>query len=86
MSSKDRRKNTMRPKVLITRKIFDEAIVIAKKYFEVEDNQDDTPLGHHELVKRLQGKAGAIILLTDRIDEDVLRQCLRGPEPRQGGG
>jgi lactate dehydrogenase-like 2-hydroxyacid dehydrogenase len=65
----------MRPKVLIARKIFDEAIAMAKKYFEVEDNQDDTPLGPHELIQRLQGKAGAIILLTDRIDEDVLSQC-----------
>ena len=65
----------MRPKVLITRKIFDEAIAMAKKYFEVENNQDDTPLNPHELVQRLQGKVGAIILLTDRIDEDVLSQC-----------
>jgi len=60
---------------LITRKIFDEAIAMAKKYFEVENNQDDTPLNPHELVQRLQGKVGAIILLTDRIDEDVLSQC-----------
>jgi len=48
---------------------------MAKKYFEVENNQDDTPLNPHELVQRLQGKVGAIILLTDRIDEDVLSQC-----------
>lgn len=60
---------------MITRKIFDEAIAMAKKYFEVENNQDDTPLNPHELVQRLQGKVGAIILLTDRIDEDVLSQC-----------
>ncbi len=65
----------MRPKVLISRKIFDEAIAMAKKYFAVEDNQDDIPLAPHELVQRLQGKSGAIILLTDRIDEDVLSQC-----------
>jgi lactate dehydrogenase-like 2-hydroxyacid dehydrogenase len=65
----------MKPKVLVTRKIFDEAIAMAKKYFEVEDNQDDIPLALHELIQKLQGKAGAITLLTNRIDEGVLSQC-----------
>ncbi len=62
----------MRPKVLISRKIFDGNITMAKKYFEVENNQDDIPLGPHELIQRLQGKARPMILLTDRINEDVL--------------
>ncbi len=65
----------MRPKVLITRKIFDEAIAIVKQHFEVEDNQKDVPFSPEALVKKLQGKAGAIILLTDRIDEALLSQC-----------
>jgi lactate dehydrogenase-like 2-hydroxyacid dehydrogenase len=65
----------VRPKVLITRKIFDEAIVIVKQHFEVEDNQNDIPFSPEELIKRLQGKAGAITLLTDRIDGDVLSKC-----------
>jgi lactate dehydrogenase-like 2-hydroxyacid dehydrogenase len=65
----------MRPKVLITRKIFDEAIAIVRQHFEVEDNQNDIPFSPEELIKRLQGKAGAITLLTDRIDEDVLSKC-----------
>jgi lactate dehydrogenase-like 2-hydroxyacid dehydrogenase len=65
----------MQPKVLITRKIFDEAIAIVRQHFEVEDNQNDIPFSPEELIKRLQGKAGAIILLTDRIDEVLLSQC-----------
>jgi len=64
-----------RPKVLITRKIFDEAIAIVRQHFEVEDNQDDAPFSPEDLIERLQGKAGAIILLTDRIDESVLSRC-----------
>ncbi len=64
----------VRPKVLITRKIFDEAIAIVRQHFEVEDNANDVPLSPEELIKRLQGKAGAIILLTDRIDEGLLSQ------------
>jgi lactate dehydrogenase-like 2-hydroxyacid dehydrogenase len=65
----------MRPKVLITRKIFDEVVAIVKEHFEVEGNQRDTRLSPEMLIKKLQGKAGAIILLTERIDEDVLSHC-----------
>jgi lactate dehydrogenase-like 2-hydroxyacid dehydrogenase len=66
----------MRPKVLITRKIFDEVVAFVKEHFEVEDNQSDAPLSQDELIRKLQGKAGAIILLTDRIDEVLLSKCL----------
>lgn len=62
-------------KVLISRKIFEEVIAIVKKHFEVEDNQGDIPFSSEELIKRLQDKAGAIILLADRIDENVLSHC-----------
>jgi len=65
----------MRPKVLITRKIFDEVIAFVRNHFEVDDNQSDIPFPPDTLVQRLQKKAGAIILLTDRIDEAVLSQC-----------
>ena len=65
----------MRPTVLITRKIFDEVVAFVKEHFEVEDNQNDGPFSPDELIRRLQGKAGAIILLTDRINEGVLSQC-----------
>jgi lactate dehydrogenase-like 2-hydroxyacid dehydrogenase len=66
----------MRPKVLITRKIFDEVIGFVRNHFEVDDNQSDIPFPPDTLVRRLQKKAGAIILLTDRIDEALLSQCL----------
>jgi gluconate 2-dehydrogenase len=59
----------MRQKVLITRKIFNEVITFVKGHFEVEDDQNDAPFSPDELIKRLQGKSGAIILLTDGIDE-----------------
>lgn len=65
----------MGPKVLITRKIFGEAIAIVKQHFDVEDNQSDSPFSPDELIRRLQGKVGAIIFLTDRIEESVLSQC-----------
>src|SRR4030067_600214 len=64
----------MRPKVLITRKIFDEAIATIKKHFDMEDNQKDVAFSPEELIRRLRGKVGTIILLTDRIYEGVLSQ------------
>jgi lactate dehydrogenase-like 2-hydroxyacid dehydrogenase len=64
-----------RPEVLITRKIFDDVIAFVRNHFEVDDNQSDIPFPPDTLVQRLEKKAGAIILLTDRIDEAVLSQC-----------
>ncbi|MFI5338899.1 MAG: 2-hydroxyacid dehydrogenase [Candidatus Methylomirabilales bacterium] len=64
----------MRPKVLVTRKVFDETLILLSKHFDIESNQRDVPFTPAQLVKRLQGKAGGITLLTDIIDERVLAQ------------
>lgn len=65
----------MKQKVLVTRKIFDEALNLLAKHFEVEANLKDAPLTPIQLVRKLQGKAGAITLITDGIDERLLAQC-----------
>jgi lactate dehydrogenase-like 2-hydroxyacid dehydrogenase len=62
-------------KVLVTRKVFDEALALLAKHFEVESNQRDAPFTPAQLVKKLQGKAGTVILVTDTIDERLLAQC-----------
>ena len=64
----------MRPKVLVTRKVFDDTLTLLSKYFDVESNQRDVPLSPTQLVKKLQGKLGVITLLTDTFDERVLAQ------------
>ena len=65
----------MKPKILITQKIFDEAVDLAKEHFDLDYNPSDTPLPPPLLSKRLKDKAGAITLLTDQIDESVVSQC-----------
>ncbi len=65
----------MRPKVLVTRKVFEEALNLLGKYFDVESNQRDVPFSPTQLVKKLQGKAGVVTVLTDIIDERLLAQC-----------
>jgi glyoxylate reductase len=41
----------------------------------VESNQRDIPFAPAQLVKKLQGKSGAVVLLTDIIDDRLLAQC-----------
>lgn len=65
----------MKPKVLISQKIFDEVVVKVKEHFEVDLSPMETPLPSFELRERLKDKEGAIIFLTDRIDEDLLSHC-----------
>jgi lactate dehydrogenase-like 2-hydroxyacid dehydrogenase len=65
----------VRPKVLVTRKVFDEALSLLSKHFDVESNQRDTPFTPGQLVKKLQGKAAAVTVLACQFDERVLAQC-----------
>lgn len=48
---------------------------MVRQHFEVDWNQSETPFAPHVLTQRLRDKVGAIILLTDRIDEEVLSHC-----------
>jgi len=61
--------------VLVSRKVFEEVLALLGKHFEVESNQRDVPFTPAQLVKKLQGKPGAIVLLTDIIDDRLLAQC-----------
>jgi lactate dehydrogenase-like 2-hydroxyacid dehydrogenase len=65
----------MKPKVLITRKIFNEVLGMVKQYFEVEENPSDVPFSKQILTEKLQGKTGVITRLTDQIDENILLNC-----------
>ncbi len=62
----------MRPKVLVTRKIFDESLAMVAKHCDVESNQRDIPFTPKQLLQKLQGKAAVICLLTDTISDEVL--------------
>jgi len=65
----------LRPKVLITRKIFEESIARVAQHCDVETNQRDLPFTPPQLIRKLQGKQGAITLLTDTISDSVLARC-----------
>lgn len=65
----------MKPGVLVTREVFDEVLAFLGEHFEVESNQDDTPLGAEELAARLANKAGALTTIGDRVDDALLARC-----------
>jgi gluconate 2-dehydrogenase len=65
----------MKPKVLVTREVFDEVLEYLSQYFEVTSNQSDVPFDPKTLVSKLSDKQGAMITLSDRIDTALLARC-----------
>lgn len=65
----------MRPKVLVTHKIFEGALNLLSKHFDVESNQRDLPVTPDQLVKRLQGKSGVLTPLANEFSDRVLTRC-----------
>lgn len=62
----------MKPKVLVTREVFDETLEYLGTHCEVDSNQKDVPLEPSELVRRLADKDGLMCCLTDRVDATLL--------------
>lgn len=62
----------MAAKVYVTRPIFDETVEKLKREAQVEANSEDRVLTKQELIAHLRDKDGALTLLTDAIDEEVM--------------
>jgi len=65
----------MKPKILVTREIFDDVLDYLRQHFEVTDNQADTPMDAGTLAKTLADKTGAMPTLVDRVDAQLLSGC-----------
>jgi glyoxylate/hydroxypyruvate/2-ketogluconate reductase len=65
----------MKPKVLVTREVFDDVLDYLREHFEVTDNQTDTPIDAKALTSLLADKVGAMTTLTDRVDGPLLAYC-----------
>ena len=66
----------MKPKVLVTREVFDETLAFLGQHCDVESNQPDVAYAPDELARRLADKDGLMCALTDRVDAPLLE---RGP-------
>jgi glyoxylate/hydroxypyruvate/2-ketogluconate reductase len=67
----------MKPKVTVTREIFDDVLEYLRQHFDVTDNQSDTPMDAEALAQNLADKTGAMTTLVDRVDEKLLACCPR---------
>ena len=69
-------RNTMtKPSILITRAIFPEVLEQLGQHFNVESNQADVIWSPAELAQRLQGKVGAFMTGTEKVNAELLAQC-----------
>ena len=64
-----------KPKILVARAIFPEALAKLEESFEVISNQEDRILSPEELQKALSGVAGALVAGSERIDASALSQA-----------
>lgn len=62
----------MKPKILVSRKVFPEVIARLGAHFEVDDNQADVILGVAGLKTRLADKVGALTAATDPLNAEVI--------------
>ena len=67
----------MKPRIVITREIFDDVVDYLKRHCEVDDNQADKPYSPEALAAKLSGIDGLMCALTDRIDAALIA---RAPE------
>ncbi len=67
----------MKPKLLITRQIFDEVLARLLPHFEVESNQTDAEWSRAELLARVADKDALFVVTSDRVDADLLAAAPR---------
>lgn len=67
----------MKPKILVTREVFDETLDYLAQHCEVESNQQDVALSPDALAQKLADREGVMCALTDRIDAALIGRCPR---------
>lgn len=67
----------MKPKILVTREVFDETLVHLDARFEVASNQGDVAFSPEELARRVADKDALMCALTDRVDAALLAAAPR---------
>ena len=67
--------STSKPRILVTRAIFQSVIDRLSEHFEVESNPDDVLWDRAQLLRRMRGKVGVFATGTERMDAELLAQC-----------
>lgn len=64
--------HTLKPKILVARAIFPEALAKLEKIFDVKSNQEDRIFSPQELQKELSVAVGALVTGSEKIDASAL--------------
>lgn len=66
-----------KPKIVVSGRIFDDQLAQLKQKYDVVDNQQDQIWSSQLLAQHLKNADGALITLSDKVDEAILVQCAR---------
>lgn len=61
-------------RILVTKRVFPEAVELLRRDFNVDYNDTDRVLSADELIRRARGAAAVVSQLTDRLGADVIAQ------------
>jgi lactate dehydrogenase-like 2-hydroxyacid dehydrogenase len=67
----------VRPRVYVSRRIQDSALSLLREHCDVELYDSECPVPRDILVESLEDKDAALILLSERIDREVLEKAGR---------
>jgi gluconate 2-dehydrogenase len=65
----------MKPRVLVTLRVFPEVLAKLREHFEVEANDAPVDWSHDEIVARAQGKQGLFVTTVEPIDATLVAAC-----------
>ncbi len=64
-----------KPRILVTREVFDETIAFLGKHCDVDANQADVALTPVQIAQRLKTAQALMCSLTDRVDAELIALC-----------
>ena len=67
----------MKPHVLVTKRIFPEAIEFLRQHADVDYADSDDGMSAEELARRIKGKQAVVSQLTDKFTPEVLREVVQ---------
>lgn len=70
-------KNMNRPKILIARRIPQEALKLLEPHFEIDHHDKPVAIPRRALLSRVRNKEGLLCILTDKVDRELLARAPR---------
>lgn len=65
----------MKPKLLITRKVFPEVLSLLEPHFEIHDNESDAEWSNAEMHAAIADRDALLVCASDRIDAELLKHA-----------